>query len=131
MPVVASMWSVMEPQLSADILVTAYSQGVFPMADRRGQIAWFCPDPRAVIDFDRFHVPKTLGQLCRQEAFKVTVDEDFEGVIRACADRAEGTWISDDFIQAFFCSVFCCVCSEKFPAVWVTSTSSAACCFHG
>ena len=89
------------PLLAPDIVTTAYANGIFPMADDDGEILWFCPDPRAVIELDRFHVPKTLRQLYKQRRFQVTVDGDFARVIRECAERPEGTWISDDIIEAY------------------------------
>jgi leucyl/phenylalanyl-tRNA---protein transferase len=95
------------PPLPPDLLLYAYSQGVFPMADpnRGGEVNWFAPDPRAVIPLDeRFHVPKTLRKLLRQAPFEVTADRAFQEVIRACAaprGDGEGTWISDGIAEAY------------------------------
>jgi leucyl/phenylalanyl-tRNA--protein transferase len=91
----------MHPLLEPDILTTAYANGIFPMADDDGEILWFCPDPRAVIELDRFHVSKTLRQLYKKQQFELTIDSDFAGVIRNCAERPEGTWISQDIVEAY------------------------------
>jgi len=91
----------MDAQLSPEVLLTAYSRGIFPMADDDGDILWFCPDPRTIIELDRFHASATLRQLCRRGRFEVVVNRDFSGVIRACADREEGTWISPDVVEAY------------------------------
>ncbi|MCP4250886.1 MAG: leucyl/phenylalanyl-tRNA--protein transferase [bacterium] len=91
----------MDPQLAPEVLIDAYAQGIFPMAGEEGEVLWFCPDPRTVIELDRFHVPKTLGQTYRQQRFELTVNRDFEAVIQACAARGEGTWISPEFIEAY------------------------------
>ena len=91
----------MHPLLTPEILTSAYANGIFPMADDDGEILWFCPDPRAVIELDRFHVSKTLRQLYNQRRFDLTVDRDFARVIRSCAERPEGTWISEDMIEAY------------------------------
>ena len=91
----------MDPQLSPEILLAAYRRGIFPMADEDGEVLWFCPDPRAIIELDRFHASKTLRQSYRQGRFKLTVNRDFRAVITACADRPEGSWISADFVEAY------------------------------
>ena len=90
--------------LSPDLLVAAYQAGVFPMADRDGEIGWYAPDPRAVLPLDAFHVPKTLAKTVRQGRFEVVADRDFEAVMRACAAPAPGredTWISDEIVGAY------------------------------
>jgi len=91
----------MQPVLAPHLLLEAYRLGIFPMADEDGQIRWFSPDPRAIIELDRFHIPRTLRQVYRQGRFDVRVDTAFDRVIRACADRPEPTWISPEIIQAY------------------------------
>ncbi|MFQ6049268.1 MAG: leucyl/phenylalanyl-tRNA--protein transferase [Phycisphaerae bacterium] len=91
----------MRTKLSAATLLTAYRMGIFPMADPDGQIYWCSPDPRAVIELDRFHVPRTLRQRCRQRRFTCRINTAFEQVIRGCADRSEGTWLSPEMIEGY------------------------------
>lgn len=91
----------MDPQLAPEVLIDAYARGIFPMAGEAGEILWFCPDPRTVIELNRFRVSKTLGQTYRRQRFALTVNRDFPAVIRACAERGEDTWISPDFIEAY------------------------------
>jgi leucyl/phenylalanyl-tRNA---protein transferase len=80
----------------------AYRHGIFPMADERtAEILWFRPDPRAVIPLDGFHVSRSLARTLRRAVFEVRVDTDFEGVMRGCADRPEGTWISERFVEVY------------------------------
>ncbi len=86
--------------LTPQLLVAAYTQGIFPM-DVEGEIAWFSPDPRAVLPLDGFHASKTLRQVCRGGRFEIRVDAAFNDVIRLCADRDEETWISDEIVQAY------------------------------
>ncbi|MBI4580769.1 MAG: leucyl/phenylalanyl-tRNA--protein transferase [Planctomycetes bacterium] len=88
------------PPLTPELLVAAYANGVFPM-DVDGEIQWFSPDPRAIIPLDGFHASKTLMQTCRQGKYEVRVDAAFEEVIRACADREDGTWISEEIVDAY------------------------------
>jgi leucyl/phenylalanyl-tRNA--protein transferase len=91
------------PALSTEMLLTAYSHGIFPMAvNKRGDIRWFSPDPRAVIPLDeRFHIPHGLKRALKKNRFTVTVDEDFEGVIQACATMHGTTWISKGIMRAY------------------------------
>jgi leucyl/phenylalanyl-tRNA---protein transferase len=89
--------------LSTRLLLAAYCQGIFPMAvNARGEIAWFSPDPRALIPLDdRFHIPHGLKRTLKKGSFKVTFDQDFGAVIRACAKAHKSTWISQDIIRSY------------------------------
>ena len=89
-----------EPALSPALIVHAYRQGIFPMADDDGTINWYRPNPRAVFPLDTFHVPKSLAKTLRQGKFEIRVDADFEGVMHGCAGRDE-TWISSGIIRAY------------------------------
>ena len=86
-----------------ELLLAAYRQGIFPMAvGERDEIGWFSPDPRAVIPLDdRFHVPHGLRRVLRKNRFLVTFDKAFGPVIRQCAKRPEGTWISREIIDSY------------------------------
>ena len=80
----------------------AYRHGIFPMADERsGEVLWFRPDPRAVIPLDGFHVSRSLARTLKRGRFEIRADTDFEGVMRGCADRPEGSWIDDRFIAVY------------------------------
>jgi leucyl/phenylalanyl-tRNA---protein transferase len=87
-------------RLTTEILEACYRAGAFPMADSYGQIWFYRSDPRSVLDFDDLHVSRSLARVLRKETFEVRVDKDFEGVIRACADREE-TWINAEIIEAY------------------------------
>jgi len=91
----------MRRDLEPDRLLAAYAVGIFPMADDGGTIHWFAPDPRAVIELDGLQISRSLRAALRRETFRVTINTRFEEVIRACADRTEGTWISDDIFEAY------------------------------
>lgn len=70
--------------------------------DRRGTIGWFSPDPRAIIPLDhRFHIPHGLRRTLKKQPFEITFDRAFPAVIRACAERRDGTWISPGIIRAY------------------------------
>lgn len=84
-------------KLNADILEWAYRQGIFPMG-YKGEVFWFCPDPRAILPLDGFRVSRSLRRSARK--FDVTFDEAFVEVMRGCAERPS-TWIGEEFIEAY------------------------------
>jgi leucyl/phenylalanyl-tRNA--protein transferase len=87
-------------KLTTEILEACYRAGAFPMADSYGRIEFYRSDPRSVLEFEDLHVPRSLGRVIRKQTFEVRVNEDFGGVIRACADREE-TWISPEIVDAY------------------------------
>jgi leucyl/phenylalanyl-tRNA--protein transferase len=87
-------------ELTMEVLEACYRAGAFPMADAYGRIEFYRSDPRSVLEFEDLHVPRSLWRVIRKRTFDVRVDEDFDGVIRACADREE-TWINPEIIDAY------------------------------
>jgi leucyl/phenylalanyl-tRNA--protein transferase len=88
--------------LTPEGVLLAYAHGIFPMADERSdEVLWFKPDPRAIIPLDGFHVSRSLARTIKRATFEIRVDTDFEGVMRGCADRPEGTWISERFVEVY------------------------------
>lgn len=67
--------------------------------DVHGSIQWFSPDPRAIIPLEGLNVSRSLRQACRK--YEVRVNTAFGEVIRGCADRPEGTWISEEIVIAY------------------------------
>lgn len=88
-------------ELEPEFLLTAYANGIFPMADDRGVLHWLAPDARAVLPLDAFRTTRSLRAAVRQERFECQINTAFPRVVRACAERTEGTWISADIIQAY------------------------------
>ena len=87
--------------ISADLLLHAYRNAVFPMASPDGEIAWFSPDPRGIIPLDDgFRVPHGLRRALKKGAFEIRVDTAFETVMRECAAREE-TWINEEIIASY------------------------------
>jgi leucyl/phenylalanyl-tRNA--protein transferase len=89
--------------LTTEQLLTAYANGIFPMAvNKRGDIRWFSPDPRALIPLDeRFHISHGLRRRLRKNPFTNTFNQDFAGVMRACATSHGETWISKEILRAY------------------------------
>jgi len=93
-------------RLTPEWLLDAYQHGIFPWphADLDDPMLWWSPDPRAIIEFDRFRVPRRLLRTWRSGRFQVTCDRDFSGVIRGCAtvsDRVGATWLTPRMIRAY------------------------------
>lgn len=87
--------------LDPDVVITAYRNGYFPMADSRsGPISWYSPDPRAIIPLDEFKISRSLRQTVRKKVFDIRIDTAFPSVIAACAERDE-TWISDEILRVY------------------------------
>ncbi|MGV1792669.1 leucyl/phenylalanyl-tRNA--protein transferase [Rhizobium sp. A37_96] len=88
------------PGVTPEILLRAYSIGLFPMAESADdpEIFWVEPELRGIIPLDTFHVSKSLAKKIRQDPFDIRFDSDFEAVIAACAEQTSGrpsTWIND------------------------------------
>ena len=87
--------------LTAELVLRAYCQGLFPMArSRHGPIEWFRPDPRAIFDPRRVHLSRRLVRTMRGGRFDVRINADFAAVIAACAARDE-TWISPEVERVY------------------------------
>jgi len=87
-------------KITPDILLQAYASGLFPMAESRdsAELRWFDPQRRGILPLDAFHVPKRLQTTLKRAPYRVSFDEDFEGVIKSCADARPETWINDEII---------------------------------
>ncbi len=82
-------------------LLLAYRSGVFPWFGEEDPILWWSPDPRAIFEMDGLYLSRRLERTRRSGRFHVTIDQAFGAVIRACADRAGGTWITRAMIFAY------------------------------
>lgn len=93
--------------LSVDRLLLAYSNGFFPWyAFKRNEPLWFCPLQRFVIFPKEIHISHSMQQLINKNRYKLTLNHDFDGVIRNCAtaqnrNQEEGAWLGPDIIEAY------------------------------
>jgi hypothetical protein len=88
--------------LTVETVAEAYRKGIFPWYMRNVPLPWYCPEQRAVLEFDELKVSRSLAKSQRQSRFTFTIDRDFEAVMRGCAavkrpDQG-GTWITADFM---------------------------------
>ena len=93
-------------RLTPEILLRAYAEGLFPMAERRDAplLYWVSPEKRGIIPLDAFHVPRRLARTVRAGPFTVTADRAFVEVMRACAAPAPGrpeSWINDEILRLY------------------------------
>src|SRR5947199_3571681 len=88
-----------------DLLVEAYSNGIFPWPVEGYPLLWFSPPERGILEFDRLHVPRSLARERRRTRLRFTIDRAFERVIASCAsvERAHeaGTWITPEMIRGY------------------------------
>ena len=96
----------MEYRLTPELLLRAYTTGMFPMGEARGNsdIVWVDPEWRGIIPLDEFYVPKRLRRTVRNSLFDVRADTAFQQVMRSCAAPRRGrrdTWINDDILRAY------------------------------
>jgi len=91
--------------LSSERLLEAYRVGIFPWYSDDQPILWWSPDPRLVLELDRFKIARSLRKTLKKGIFKVTFDRVFEEVIAACAtvdrDGQQGTWITQEMQDAY------------------------------
>jgi leucyl/phenylalanyl-tRNA--protein transferase len=93
-------------EITLDMLLRAYANGIFPMSESRHnpRISWFDPDKRGILPFKTFHLPRRLARTVRQDRYRVSVDEAFLEVIEGCASPRPGrwtTWINSAIIDMF------------------------------
>ena len=88
--------------LTPELLLHAYSIGIFPMAEHRDDpdVFWVDPRHRGIMPLDGFRISRSLARRIRSGAFTVDVDRDFEGVLDGCAERTE-TWINDEIRERY------------------------------
>lgn len=91
-------------QISPELLLQAYSQGVFPMGDKDGSVLWYDPDPRTILPLENFHIPRSLARRIRKGGFEIRYSSSFRQVMEACAEPGPGretTWITPPILDVY------------------------------
>jgi leucyl/phenylalanyl-tRNA--protein transferase len=92
-------------ELTPEYLLEAYQNGIFPWPIDGYPLTWFCPDPRAILDFADLHIPKSLTKVRKRSQFHFTIDRAFSSVIENCSrvprEDQDGTWITPEMIRAY------------------------------
>ena len=86
-------------QLTPDLVLRAYSIGLFPMGEKEDddRLYWVDPDERGVFPLDGLKISRSLAKVVRSDRFEVLVDQDFDAVIEGCAHAGtsrDTTWIN-------------------------------------
>ena len=91
--------------LSPGMLLSAYSQGIFPWYSEEDPLLWWSPDPRFVLFPREIRVSQSMRKVLRKGRFSLSLDTDFRGVIEACAStprkNQRGTWITPEMTEAY------------------------------
>lgn len=92
--------------ITPELLLNAYANGYFPMADSRdsAEIGWFSPDPRGILPLNGFHLPKKLKKTLISAPFEVKIDHSFAETMRFCAAPRPGhpdSWINEEIIALY------------------------------
>ena len=85
--------------ITPDVLLRAYSIGLFPMAESASDpnLFWVDPEERGIFPLDGLVVTRSLAKTVRSDRFEIRVDSAFDRVIDSCAESGpgrEGTWIN-------------------------------------
>lgn len=90
--------------LSSERLLAAYRAGIFPWYSPGQPVLWWSPDPRTVLFPTEFRRHRSLEKARRNKGFRISINQDFEAVIDACAApraRSPGTWITAQMREAY------------------------------
>jgi leucyl/phenylalanyl-tRNA--protein transferase len=91
--------------LSEERLLLAYRSGIFPWYNEDEPPIWWSPDPRFVLFPEELKVSKSMQRVIKKEEFTFKADTAFSEVIQNCGrvkrKGMDGTWISDDIIEAY------------------------------
>ncbi len=90
--------------LSSERLLAAYRRGIFPWYAPGQPVLWWSPDPRTVLFPEDFRLHRSLGKTIRNKGLQVSINQQFEVVIDACAApraRSPGTWITPEMREAY------------------------------
>jgi leucyl/phenylalanyl-tRNA--protein transferase len=88
------------PAIEPNVLISAYSSGIFPMGMENGRLSWFSPDPRGILPITDFHVPRSTRAELLRSGFDIRVNTSFNDVLLACSGRQQ-TWITKEIIASY------------------------------
>ena len=93
-------------KLTPEIILKAYSLGMFPMAKNRydNELFWVDPEYRGIIPLDNLHISRSLRKQLRNNTFTIRYSTDFNGVIMGCAGQSDDrhdTWINSKIIALY------------------------------
>ena len=95
-----------DPEITPEIILRAYSIGIFPMAEAADdpEIFWVQPDMRGIVPLNDFHVSKSLAKAIRKHPFEIRVNTAFAEVMKKCGESVEDrptTWINSTILSLY------------------------------
>jgi len=92
----------MSEAITPELLLRAYANGVFPMAQSAdsNEIFWLDPTRRGVFPIEGFHISRSLRRKIRKQPFQISINQDFTGILNGCADHEE-TWINAEIFSLY------------------------------
>ncbi len=90
--------------ITAELVITAYTKGIFPWYSDDQPVLWWSPNPRCVLYPDKFHVSRSLRRTLNNNPFEIKTNTAFKEVMQACAKpRADGagTWITERMLSVY------------------------------
>lgn len=89
-------------EITPELLLRAYANGIFPMAQgaESDEIFWVDPERRGIFPLEDFHISRSMRRIIRKQPFQITTDRDFTGVVTGCADHDE-TWINAEIFSLY------------------------------
>ena len=91
--------------LSPQIILKAYSKGIFPMSDSFEDpfIYWVDPKIRGIINLNEFKISKSLRKTLKKKNYRIKINKNFEKVINLCAKNSnrKKTWINKQIISNY------------------------------
>lgn len=92
--------------LTPQILLKAYSCGLFPMSESADdpELFWVDPEVRGIIPLDHFHIPRSLKKVINRNVFEIKINTAFARVMRECAKETDDrptTWINDTILKLY------------------------------
>ena len=94
-------------RLTEPWILEGYRRGIFPWPigdETETSLAWFSPDPRAIVELDGLHISRRLARRMRGDQFRITCNHEFRGVIAGCAEPRRDddlAWITDELACAY------------------------------
>lgn len=90
--------------ITAELVITAYTKGIFPWYSDDQPVLWWSPNPRCVLYPDKFHVSRSLRRTLNNNPFEIKTNTAFKEVMLSCAKpRADGagTWITERMLSVY------------------------------
>ncbi len=88
--------------LKPELMLAAYAEGIFPMAESRdaATLHWLDPRKRGIFPLRGFHISRSLARRLRTEAYSIRADTAFSQVVALCGERDE-TWINAPLVSLY------------------------------